>query len=60
GKRSPVQAQATAFLAAGGAGRPDALMQARALHRDWVARWWSPGGSADLLAAACWLQRVCA
>jgi len=55
-----VQAQAAAFLAAGGAGRPDALAQARALHRDWVARWWSPGGSADLLAAACWLQRVCA
>ncbi len=48
------------FLAAGGAGRPDALDHAQAIHREFVARNLSPGGAADLLAAACWLQRVCA
>ncbi len=50
---------ATAFLAAGGAFRADAIAQARALHRQFVERRLSPGGAADLLAATCWLQRVC-
>jgi triphosphoribosyl-dephospho-CoA synthase len=54
------QRAARGFLAAGGAQRPDALTQAQALHADFVARRLSPGGSADMLAAACWLQRVCA
>jgi triphosphoribosyl-dephospho-CoA synthase len=54
------QRAARGFLAAGGAQRPDALAQAQALHADFVARRLSPGGSADMLAAACWLQRVCA
>lgn len=53
------QRAARAFLAAGGALRPDAPAQAQALHEDFVARRLSPGGSADMLAAACWLQRVC-
>lgn len=54
-----VQAAARSFLQAGGAGRADAVAHARELHRALVARHLSPGGSADLLAAACWLQRVC-
>lgn len=53
------QRAARGFLAAGGAQRPDALAQAQALHTDFVARRLSPGGTADMLAAACWLQRVC-
>jgi triphosphoribosyl-dephospho-CoA synthase len=53
------QQAARQFLAAGGACRPDALMHARAVHADFVARRLSPGGTADMLAAACWAQRVC-
>lgn len=53
------QRSARAFLAAGGALRPDALAHARAVHADFVARRLSPGGAADMLAAACWVQRVC-
>jgi len=53
-----VRAGARAFLRAGGAAAPDALDLAWTLHRELVARHLSPGGSADLLAAACWLQRV--
>ncbi|MEO5701118.1 MAG: triphosphoribosyl-dephospho-CoA synthase, partial [Casimicrobiaceae bacterium] len=48
------------FLTAGGASRPDGHAHARRVHRAFVARNLSPGGSADLLGAACWLQRVCA
>lgn len=54
------QRAAHAFLDAGGALRPDALTYARAIHADFVARRLSPGGAADLLAAACWAQAVCA
>ena len=54
------QRAARAFLAAGGARRPDALAHAGAVHADFVARRLSPGGTADMLAAACWAQRVCA
>lgn len=53
------QGAARAFLAAGGALRPDALAHAAAVHADFVARRLSPGGTADMLAAACWVQRVC-
>jgi triphosphoribosyl-dephospho-CoA synthase len=53
------QRAARAFLAAGGALRPDALAHASAVHADFVARRLSPGGTADMLAAACWAQRVC-
>jgi len=55
-----VQRAAAAYLAAGGSARPDALDHARSLHRAFVERRLSPGGSADVLAATCWLQRVCA
>jgi len=51
------QQQARGFLAAGGAARPDAIEHAQALHTAFVARRLSPGGAADLLAAACWLDR---
>ena len=53
------QRAARGFLAAGGALRPDALAHAQAVHADFVARRLSPGGTADMLAAACWAQRVC-
>ncbi len=53
------QGQAQAWLQAGGADAPDALTRAYRVHRDFVARRLSPGGVADVLAAACWLQRVC-
>lgn len=52
------RAAARDFLAAGGAGRPGGRAAAWALHRAFVARRLSPGGAADLLAAACWLDRV--
>lgn len=56
---SHAQRAARSFLAAGGALRPDALAHAGAVHVDFMARRLSPGGSADMLAAACWAQRVC-
>ena len=46
------------FLQQGGANQPDALDQAWAIHREFVARRLSPGGCADLLGAACWLHRL--
>ena len=54
------QRAAADYLAAGGSARPDALEHAQALHRAFVARNLSPGGTADILSACCWLQRVCA
>lgn len=53
-----VQAAARDYLDAGGAIAPDGVGRARCLHRAFVARRLSPGGAADLLAAACWLERV--
>jgi triphosphoribosyl-dephospho-CoA synthase len=53
-----VKASAHAFLAAGGVAQTDWLQQARALHAEFVARRLSPGGAADVLAAACWLQEM--
>lgn len=52
------QAQAREYLAAGGAARADAWQHARELDRRFTARRLSPGGSADLLAAACLLDRL--
>jgi len=54
------QAQARAFLDAGGAARPDALAHAQVIHQAFVARRLSPGGAADVLAAAGFIERVCA
>ena len=52
------QSAARGFLAAGGAAQPGALQAAAAIGRDFVARRLSPGGAADTVAAACWLQRI--
>lgn len=54
------QAAARGFIAAGGAAQPGALQAAAAIGRDFVARRLSPGGAADTVAAACWLQRIAA
>lgn len=53
------QQVARRFLDEGGAAAPGGMTRAWAIHRDFVARRLSPGGAADTLAAACWLQRVC-
>jgi len=50
------QAAARDFLAAGGASQ--GLDAAEAIAAEFVRRRLSPGGAADTLAAACWLQRL--
>jgi len=52
------QRAARAFLAAGGAARPAGVRAARTIGDDFVRRRLSPGGAADILAAACWVQRL--
>ncbi len=52
------RADARGFLLAGGVGRADWLAHATAVHRRFVARRLSPGGSADLLAVTIFLDRV--
>ena len=54
------QRAALDYLRAGGASRPDGLEHARQVHCEFVRHRLSPGGAADLLSAACWVQRVCA
>ena len=56
--QAQAQAQARGFVAAGGVQPPDWLAQARALHLAAVQRRLSPGGSADVLASACWLSAI--
>jgi triphosphoribosyl-dephospho-CoA synthase len=51
---------ARGFLAAGGVHAPRWEARAVALHRAFVARDLSPGGSADLLAGALLVRRLCA
>jgi triphosphoribosyl-dephospho-CoA synthase len=53
------QAEARGFISAGGIEHPEARAQAEAVHRRFVERRLSPGGAADVLAAACWVHRVC-
>jgi triphosphoribosyl-dephospho-CoA synthase len=53
-----VKSSAQAFLDAGGVAQSDWVCQARALHAQCVARRLSPGGAADVLAAACWFQEL--
>ena len=53
-----VQQSAREFVRRGGVDQPDWLAQLRAFHAAVVARHLSPGGAADLLAAACWLHDV--
>ena len=50
--------QARGFIARGGAARGDAVDEAWAIHRLFVARRLSPGGCADTLSAACFLARL--
>jgi hypothetical protein len=51
-----VKTSAQAFLDAGGVAQSAWLLQARAIHADFVVRRLSPGGAADVLACACWLH----
>jgi triphosphoribosyl-dephospho-CoA synthase len=46
------------FLAHGGGLSVDAPLRAARAHALFVERRLSPGGAADLLAAACWVERV--
>lgn len=46
------------FLLGGGVGRKDWLGHAMAVHRRFVSRRLSPGGSADLLAVTIFLDRI--
>lgn len=52
------RAAAQQFLSEGGAAASNAETHARAIHRDFVARRLSPGGTADALSAVCWLARL--
>ena len=52
------QRTAREHLLAGGFFRSDGMVRAQRVHRDFVERRLSPGGAADTLAAACWIQRV--
>lgn len=52
------QTQARLFLERGGMHQIDAFDQAQAIHRAFVHRRLSPGGCADVLSAACWLERM--
>lgn len=53
-----VQAEASAFLAQGGVGQTGWLEKALSVHRNLVRRRLSPGGCADLLALALFVDRV--
>jgi triphosphoribosyl-dephospho-CoA synthase len=50
--------EATDYLAAGGVFAPDAHARELAIHRGFCARRLSPGGSADLLAAALFVEHL--
>lgn len=52
------RSQASSFLCLGGALAPDWLQRAHAVHRAFVARNLSPGGSADLLAVTLFLHAL--
>lgn len=49
---------AAAFMEAGGMAHPQAMQTLRLLHENFVFRRLSPGGSADMLAAACFIARL--
>jgi triphosphoribosyl-dephospho-CoA synthase len=53
------QAQARDFLAAGGVHAAGWRARAAMIHRSFVARRLSPGGAADLLGCAWWVDRLC-
>jgi len=53
-----VQSRAMQFLEMGGFKQTDWLEQARAVHADFIQRRLSPGGAADVLASACWVDAL--
>lgn len=53
-----LKGQAAAFLQRGGVSQVDWLAQARAFHMQCVQRRLSPGGAADVLACACWVESM--
>jgi len=53
-----VRRSARDFRAAGGVDTPDAIVRAERIHREFVARGLSPGGCADLLASALFIDAV--
>lgn len=55
-----VRQRSAAFLAAGGTAHADWHATALACHREFVRHRLSPGGAADLLAAACLVRQACA
>ncbi|MPY88702.1 MAG: triphosphoribosyl-dephospho-CoA synthase MdcB [Luteitalea sp.] len=55
-----VQDRAHAFLARGGVSRPDWEQRTIAIHHELVRHNLSPGGSADLLAASCFVLALVA
>jgi triphosphoribosyl-dephospho-CoA synthase len=52
------QQAAREFLAEGGASQPEGVAVAEAIGHQFIRRRLSPGGAADMLAAACWMQRI--
>ncbi|MDB5793815.1 MAG: mdcB [Noviherbaspirillum sp.] len=54
-----VRRNARDFLALGGTAHPDWEMHAEQCHRSFVRGRLSPGGAADLLAAACFVHDAC-
>ena len=53
-----VRRLATDFLALGGTAHPDWEVRAKECHRIFIDKRLSPGGAADLLAAACFVHEV--
>jgi triphosphoribosyl-dephospho-CoA synthase len=53
-----VKGRATGFIESGSVWQPDWLSQARHIHAEFVERRLSPGGAADMLACACWVQEM--
>ena len=53
-----VRRRARQFLEHDGVWHPNWLAHARAIHTELVSHRLSPGGSADVLASACWAQAV--
>ena len=49
---------AEAVLAVGGTSAPDGLKRLHRLHRELMALWAAPGGSADLLGVTLFLDRL--
>jgi triphosphoribosyl-dephospho-CoA synthase len=52
------QALARAYVRSGGVMRPQGLADAARIADEFVRLNLSPGGAADTLAAACWMQRL--